>query len=120
MSIEIAKKIAQANDQYPKWPMGAVVSKGGAIQAVGWNVKKSDPTFLDNHSNCSIHSEITALRQMKFQARGCTMFVARRCKGGGYGLAKPCANCQEVIVGSGIKKVHFTIDNNTVGIWRPR
>jgi tRNA(Arg) A34 adenosine deaminase TadA len=117
--IELAKKIAVANDQYPKWSLGACVIKGGSVQAVGWNIKKSDPAFLDVHSNCSVHAEIHALKQMRFRAKGCVVYIARWRKGGGFGLAKPCANCQEVIAGSGVKRVVFTIDDHTTGTWRP-
>jgi pyrimidine deaminase RibD-like protein len=66
-----------------------------------------------------VHAEVHALRQMKYQADGCVMFIARCLKGGGIGLAKPCANCQTVINDSGIKRVVFTIDNSTYGIWKP-
>jgi len=119
MSLRYATKIAEANDDYPKWKLGCVIKKGGAVQSVGWNVKKRDPKFLDDHSNCSIHAEIRALRQMNYEADGCIMYVARVLKGGGIGLAKPCATCQQIISDAGIKKVHFTIDETTEGIWKP-
>jgi deoxycytidylate deaminase len=119
MSLEIAKKIAVANDQYPKWSLGCCVVKGGAIQAVGWNKKKSEPTFLDDHTNCSIHAEIMALRQMNFEAKRCTLYIARWRKGGGYGLSKPCERCKPVIKKAGVKKVVFTVDNESYGVWIP-
>lgn len=119
MSLNYAIKIAQANQQYPKWPMGTVIKKGGAVQSIGWNIKKSDPLFLDDHSNCSVHCEVHALRQMNYKAHGCIMFIARQLKGGGIGLAKPCANCQVIIKDSGIKRVTFTIDDDTYGTWKP-
>lgn len=120
MSLPYAIKIAEGNDSYEKWPFGCVIKKGGAIQAVGWNIKKSDPEFLDDHSMCSVHAEIHALRQMKYRADGCVMFIARVLKGGGIGLAKPCVNCQTVITDSGIKRVLYTIDEDNFGTWKPR
>jgi pyrimidine deaminase RibD-like protein len=119
MSLRYAIKIAEANDCYPKWKLGCVVKKGGAVQAIGWNIKKGDPTYLDDHTNCSVHAEIHALRQMNYEASGCTLFVARIMKAGGIGLAKPCHNCQQVIEDAGVKRVIFTIDEHTEGVWKP-
>lgn len=119
MTLRMAIKIAEANDSYPKWKLGCVVKKGGAVQAVGWNIKKQDPLYLDDHSNCSVHCEIHALKQMKFQAQGCVMFVARALKGGGIGLAKPCVNCQAVIEAAGVKRVVYTTDDGGFSTWKP-
>jgi pyrimidine deaminase RibD-like protein len=119
LSITYALKIAEANIYYPKWRLGCVIKKGGAVQSVGWNSLKYDPTDVEDYTVCSLHAEIHALKQMKFKADGCTMYVARALKGGGVGLAKPCCNCQEIIESSGVKKVIFTIDTHTQGIWKP-
>lgn len=120
MSIELAIKIARANDAYPKWKLGCVVKKGGAIQAVGWSIWKYDPAYVDDFSMCSVHAEVHALRQMSYDAHNCTMFVARAKRGGGLGLAKPCANCQQIITDAGIRRVTFTVDDERTGVWRPR
>jgi pyrimidine deaminase RibD-like protein len=120
VSLDYAIKIAQANEHYPKWKLGCVIKKGGAVQSVGWSIWKHSPMFVDNHMNCSVHAEAHALRQMGYSARNCTMFVARALKGGGIGMAKPCQYCQELIEDSGIKRVVFTIDEDTTGTWRPQ
>jgi pyrimidine deaminase RibD-like protein len=119
MSLTYAIKIAESNECYIKWPFGCVIKKGGAVQAVGWNILKSEPYYLDDHSNCSIHAEMHALRQMNYEAKGCVMFVARALRGGGSGLAKPCDDCQEVIRKAGVKRVVYTIDNENHGVWKP-
>jgi pyrimidine deaminase RibD-like protein len=119
MSLKYAIKIAEANDAYPKWKLGCVIKKGGAVQSVGWSMWKYDPMFIDDHSNCSTHAEVHALRQMRYDAHNCTMFVARALKGGGLGLAKPCVNCQTLIEDAGIKRVVFTVDNDRQDVWRP-
>ncbi len=119
MSIEIATKVAQANESYPKWPMGCVILKGGAVQAIGLNVWKGESLYLDNHSNCSIHCEVAALRQMRYRAKGCVMFVARIMRSGKVGLAKPCVNCQTVIEDAGIKRVIYTVNPHETGEWKP-
>lgn len=119
MSLAIAAKVAESNDDYVKWPFGCVVTKGGAVQAVGRNILKSDPAYLDDHSNCSVHAEVDALRQMSFKAHGCVMFIARVTKSGRQALAKPCRRCQRVIASAGVKRVVFTLDGSGHGVWKP-
>jgi tRNA(Arg) A34 adenosine deaminase TadA len=120
MSLDLAKKVAIANDQYPKWSLGCCILKGGSVQAIGWNKKKCDPEFMYSFGNCSVHAEIHALRQMGFEAKRCVMYIARWRKGGGFGLSKPCAICQPVIISAGVKRVIYTIDDDTHGVWTPR
>ena len=121
--LERAVGIATTSS-YDKWRIGAVVVKGGAVQSSGVNSLKIDPLYLDDHSNCSIHAEIAALKTMRdnhlqYKAKGCTIYVARLLRGGGIGLAKPCGNCQEILSYASIKQAIFTIDNHTHGVWKP-
>lgn len=120
MSLDVAKKVAVANDQYPKWSLGCCVVRGGSIQSIGWNKKKSDPTYMYAFGACSLHAEIHALKQMNFQAKRCILYIARWKKGGGFGLAKPCELCQPYIEKAGVKRVIYTIDNDNYGVWTPR
>jgi len=117
--IELAKKIAAANDDYPEWRLAAVCVKGGSVQSVGWSKLKRDPLFLDQFYNCSVHAEVDCLKRMNFQAKNCVLHVARLRKGGGFGLAKPCANCATMIESSGVKKVIYTISDDEFGVWKP-
>lgn len=120
MSLDYAVKIALANEDYPKWKLGCVIKRGGAVQAVGWNSLKSDPTYLDNHTKCSVHAEVRALRQMNYDAEGCIVYVARIRRGGDIGMAKPCGNCQQLLSDAGVKRVIFTINAQTHGVWKPK
>jgi tRNA(Arg) A34 adenosine deaminase TadA len=47
------------------------------------------------------------------------MFVARKMRNGQIGLAKPCQHCQTLIRASGIKRVVYTVDDQTIGVWKP-
>ena len=94
--------------------------------SVGWSSLKNDPFCIDDHrfstdpNPCSVHAEVHALRQMNFEAKGCVLYVARILKGSGKpALARPCANCMEVIEGSGIKRVVYTIDEKETGEYKP-
>ncbi len=115
MSIALALKVANSNTCYTKWPLGCVITKGGAVQSVGWSALKSDPRF----ERCSVHAEEHALRQMKWQAAGCVLYVARVTRTGAIGLAKPCDYCQGLIEASGVKRVVYTTDEGDTGIWKP-
>lgn len=115
MSIDLAIKVAQSNQSYSRWPMSCILKKGGAVQAIGWNVLKSNPLYLDNHCNCSIHAEVAALRTMKYKAKGCTAYVARIMRSGSTGLAKPCPNCSILLYDAGIKRVYFTTNTHEIG-----
>jgi pyrimidine deaminase RibD-like protein len=119
VSLQLAVKIAKSNSDYDRWPFGCVIKKGGAIQAVGWNILKSDPRYTDNHLNCSVHAEEHALKQMRNGASGCVLYVARMLRTGNVGLAKPCIHCQKLIRDAGVKRVIFSIDNDMHGIWKP-
>ena len=115
MSLKLAVKLATSNTTYSRWPLGCVITKGGAVQAVGWSALKSDPRF----PGCSIHAEDHALRQMRHDARGCVLYVARLLRTGQVALAKPCAACQQLIREAGVKRVVYTINDNEWGTWKP-
>jgi pyrimidine deaminase RibD-like protein len=116
VSIEQAIRIANSNQSYDRWPLGAVIVKGGSIQSVGWSALKTVP----QHTGCSVHAEAHALRRMRNEAHGCVMYVARRLRRGGVGMARPCPDCQRLIIHSGIKRVIYTVDSSTLGVWKPR
>jgi deoxycytidylate deaminase len=120
VSYQIAERVARANTSYERWPFGCCIRKGGAVQAIGWNSYKADPFYLDDHRNCSVHAEVAALRQLRYRARGCSMFVVRVMRSGPIGLAYPCANCRTLIIDSGIRRVTYSIDNNNRGVWYPQ
>lgn len=118
MSLRMAKKIALANDEHERWMLGCVISRNSSVLAVGWNKPKNDPAFIDDFTKCSVHAESDALSRTKNPA-GATLYIARVCKGGGFGLAKPCKKCQQEIFEAGIKRVLYTINNTTHGVWKP-
>jgi tRNA(Arg) A34 adenosine deaminase TadA len=77
MSLDLAIKLSQsreAKSYYAKWPMAAVLVKGGSIQSIGFSRKKNDPTYLDRFDYCSVHCEIEALG--KFVSRLRIMFCS--------------------------------------------
>lgn len=117
MSLHLAKKIAHANDLHDKWMLGAVLVKSGSVISVGLNKTKNNPAYIQ-FEHCSVHAEIDALRKVK-SAKGCVMYVARRLKGGGWGMALPCNRCKKQLRAAGIKRAIYTIDDENYGVWEP-
>ncbi len=83
---------------------GAIVVKHGRVIGSSTNKTKNDPKYVD-WRHASIHAEIAALKQARFQTRS-TIYVARINRLGEPRYSKPCANCQEVLDSYKIKVVH--------------
>ena len=69
----------------------------------------------------SIHAEADAIikarmNNLKYQLNDATLYIARMKNNGNIGCAKPCNFCLKFIIKHKLKKVCFTIDNNSFGI----
>lgn len=100
--------------------VGALVSKGGRILATGHNYI-GHCSVVARPFKESTHAEVAAIAKLLRARRasdldGCIIYVARIGRNGLCRLAKPCGNCQELISAVGIKRVVYSIDNNTVGV----
>lgn len=99
----------QAEQSNCRVPMAALVIRGNKVVAVGNNKK--------GHRASSLHAEMDALRQLRYQkrrAQGATVFVARFRHDGSFGNAKPCANCLEHLRSHGVKDVMWTTVRGTI------
>ncbi len=105
-----------------KQRMGAVLVNGGRVISCGINTTtKTNPKnrFWEN----SCHAEESAIRQrLRYSKKtsaleGATLYVARIKPGGSTGLAKPCASCEALIRQVGIRKVIYTTNCSTPGVY---
>lgn len=105
-----------AKSRYERWPMGAVLVKGGRVQGASPNVIRN-PAGLPGVAweDCSIHAEAAVLKKVS-QKRGGTMYVARLMRTGSLGLARPCPRCEESLVEFGVIRVVWTIDDHSYGV----
>lgn len=63
------------------------------------------------------HAESRVLRKCDY---GSILYVARVYKDRKtIANAMPCSHCQHFIRNMGVKKVYYTIDQNTFGVWYP-
>lgn len=110
--------VAQAHKSTMLQRHGAViVGRGGEIVSQGYN------QMVDYMSHqFSLHAEVSAIQQLKKKKKGSwhpddlTMIVVRL--GGKDGnfytkLSKPCCNCEKEIRKTGIKRVFFSVSENT-------
>lgn len=89
-----------------KYKLGAVVMRGGAVISVGCN------RMYPGH-NGSIHAEVSALKR-NLDLKGATLFVVRVLKNGEIACSKPCVECEDAIVRSGLKNIWYV---DTGGYW---
>jgi len=86
--------------------VGVALFKGSKPIHIGFNKHKSHP-----QSVCfTQHAEFSALlkRNIRNDSKNLTMFVARLTRTNKIRLAKPCAECQKLLLSVGISKVYFT------------
>jgi deoxycytidylate deaminase len=90
--------------EHKNFKHGAVLVKSGKILSEGSNKYTNTGKI---HGFGSIHAEESALRSIKKDAKGGTMYIARSAS---YGpaMSKPCYRCQLVLRNAGIKRVIYT------------
>ena len=120
-----ATEMASKSDMSVK--MGCVVVYKGKIISEGWNQKrthplqaeydKERPDVMEGTPNVhSLHAESAALFKIKnedLRWNKVEVYISRPMVCRLYGLAKPCPSCQKLIKDLGIKKIHYTTDDET-------
>jgi len=108
----IAKKSAMTHKH------GAIIVRNNEIIAEGIN--HMAPFLMHKYS---VHAEVDALYKLRNKSKkfleDCTMLVVRigpSSKNYEFKMSKPCKNCSEAIIKSGIKRVFYSIsdDHNTL------
>ena len=60
------------------------------------------------------HAEARALRKCGQEA---ILWIARIDRNRNRALARPCSGCQTLIKNRCVKRVYYTVDNNTYSVW---
>lgn len=112
--LKMAESFAVTSN-YGRWPMGAVLVRGGRMLAGASNDLRN-PASMDGvpFQECSTHAEIATLKRTK-RAHGSTIYVARVLRTGKRGMAKPCKRCQSELIAAGVRQAIWTIDDNSYG-----
>jgi len=105
--FQIAKKIALSKKDKRAFLMGALaIRKDGVIVgALNGPVKTPEPWA---------HAEARLSRKMGY---GATVYIVRVLRTGGrFAIAKPCETCMNIMRSRKVKKIYYTIDNNSYGV----
>lgn len=103
--IRAAVKAARLSEFYAH-RVGAVIFKGSVPVAVGFNRQKSHPDNL-----CfTQHAEFNALIRCKdrYDPKTLIMYVARLTRTDYLSYSRPCDECQELILNTGLKRVYYS------------
>lgn len=115
--IKYALKAAQFSEVQGRNHVGAAILKGKCLISLGWNSDKTHPNSKTRYHGH--HAEFSCLvGTKKMDISGSTMFVVRVTRMGKLGISKPCPECQDVIRGSGIKKVYYLDPEGKVSLMR--
>lgn len=90
--------------------MGAALTCGSRILAVGCNRWHSHPSSDNTEFNHSLHAENVAIirRQHYDKLSGfLTLYVARRLASGEMGCSRPCPNCMALARLAGVRRIFF-------------
>lgn len=123
--FELARQAAEKSD-FPQ-KMGCVVVYKNQVISEGYNQKRTHPMqikydayrpeIIEGVRNVhSMHAESSALfkiMDMDICWRKAEIYVYRIMKCKPFGLAKPCPSCTALIRDLGIKKVHYTSNDNS-------
>src|SRR3990167_10713106 len=107
--FKLAEKIAELSPHL-QHKLGAVIVEGNKIVSVGFNGGKTHPK--SNSYNKVLHAEEQAILLAKRSLYNCEIYVFRRTKQGNLGMSMPCKSCFRLIIKSGIKTIHYTMDKN--------
>ena len=94
---------------------GAIVVRGGSVIGTGYNKDRNHPDIVSPEhikTHCSVHAEIDAMRDAKWNVKGAVLYVARVNAHGKDRNSKPCDRCMVVIEATQIKKVIHTEGEN--------
>jgi len=105
--FDLAKKVSKLSN-HKLFKMGSVIVRGSKVISVGTNNIKTHPR--SPHPFKSLHAEMAAILLTKQDLKGCELYVFRELKNGKLALSRPCEYCWELIYASGIKEVHYTVN----------
>lgn len=104
--FELAKKLSYKSDYHHK--IGAVVVKKNKILSLGFNKPNKTHPASPNFWKTT-HAEFDAIWSCnKEDLKGASIYIFRQHKNGCLASSKPCKDCHNLIVYSGIKKVYYT------------
>lgn len=98
--------------------MGAVLSRRGRVISVGYNQDQKTHPAAKNWSR-RMHAECDCIVGTdRSLMRNAIIWVYRETRDGILGLARPCKDCQSLLVAAGIREAVYTDPYGGYGILR--
>jgi deoxycytidylate deaminase len=96
----------------------ALIYVGGSLVSTGFNKEKANSfmmAFAHHEFVQSVHAECDAILRVrkKIDLTGSRIYVAKLGRNGNVGNSKPCPMCELVLRRYGIKRVYFTLDEDS-------
>lgn len=117
--INIAKKVAERSEFYP-YRHGAILAKGSSILSTSENKNKYNSfadRFCQHNGIATIHAELGCILGVNNSiTRNGSIYVVRIGKKGQLKNSKPCCMCMSCMSFVGIKKVYYSIDEESLGV----
>jgi tRNA(Arg) A34 adenosine deaminase TadA len=106
--FEMAAEAAMSVKDNRTFFLGAVARRNDGVMVISRNGSTPYP-------NRSGHAETRLCKKLD---PGTTVYVVRvRVIDGGYGMARPCVNCQKCMLSRHVKQVYYSINPDQFGIW---
>ena len=101
----------------------ALIVLGGNILSIGFNKSRHHGyvEVIKQNEWTNLHAEIDAIlkARRKIDLRGSKMFIVRMISDDTqYAIARPCETCQIALKSYGIKKVYYSIDDETYAVMK--
>ena len=120
--VDLAIKLAESSS-YSLHRHGAVLVKGGSV--LNWSANQNKvqrwAQRFRSHGcgHATHHAELGAvLGVARDKTTGSDVYVVRISKKGSLLMSKPCEMCQELLRHVGVKRVFYSIDDETMGCYK--
>ena len=120
--VDLAKMLAESSS-YSLHRHGAVLVKGGSV--LNWSANQNKvqrwAQRFRSHGcgHATHHAELGAvLGVARDKTTGSDVYVVRISKKGSLLMSKPCEMCQELLRHVGVKRVFYSIDDETMGCYK--
>lgn len=120
--VGLAKRLANSSP-YPDHKHGAVLVRGGSV--INWSINRNrvqrwaQKFRAHGCGHATHHAELGAILGVaREKTQGADVYVVRVNKRDNLLLSKPCPMCEEVLRHVGVKRVFYSVDDNTIECYK--
>ena len=120
--VDLARRLAEGST-YSLHRHGAVLVKGGSV--LNWSANQNKVQRWAQRfrahgcGHATHHAELGAILGVaRDKTRGSDIYVVRISKKGSLLLSKPCPMCEDVLRHVGVKRVFYSVDDQTIECYK--